>query len=1234
MIQSDYSTIASASPSISAKPMPQLNLRFAPSLEELFEDVVQHRPLSDDPFQRSVMITGGPGMWEWFNRKWAEHFGVAADFEHASLESCLWNSLKPVDGITVKGVWQAVEFLRPEVLQCAILKQLTKTNLEKIRATPLLTFLHHGEVLHPTRKVDIASRLAQLFLDYERQRPEIFNRSKIDSPLESLLKGDSPPWLSETETWQRQLWDAVFCEGGLMPPNDAGIRPLSLPQLFILRKNERNWTPADSERPLCLFGITKPSIFHRWLILQLSMFRDVQAWLTNPCSEFWEDVTLGKIRHWKANDAQVAIPHYADEELQIEYFDPEPGLSDHRLLQLWGESSCENVRLWCQATDYDFLQLEPRPFPFDASEEITVQQLAAIQMGLHLRQPKCFSPADGQPISLKADNSILWVEAPTHLREMEGLRDLIFHMCDPSHPLYLEGFHPDQACILIADPAAYRPAVELVFSDSVQRRQPLPLRCSIQLRNGNECALGQALLSMIQLVQGEFSRSDVFSLLRNPLVLEAMEFERSDLEAIENLMVELNVYRAMNDLDRQAKGDVRPYVIHTWQHAFDRICSAWMANGPIQGYSPLTSEQVTISHSTPFLSPAAMAEFMQGIKQLFELTQVLRTERNVHLIIRHWQQFMESWIPENFQDRSDTAVASSMKDWLLLLQSSYTVADEEDPEVFLTWLTQWISSELGPDRNARAGKLVIAPLRDSEVIPHRVILVAGLDSQFPGTKSHSAIDLLAGARRVGDANPVAAKKEAMLSVLHAARDRLVLSRRARDIEAERDLAASSMWIELQYFMRDHVLQAETEPTRWCVPLLARESYFAHGEKEKSLLESSTLTLPSLELHEAQLADLSFKDHPQNGEVASSPSPTTALESVSSKVQKIDIKEICEFLESPLDHHLRRRMGLFQQESRDEVLSHHEPLVLGRLQHWGIFQEMTNCLIKHHEFKEDALNQKLQDLITEASHRGELPEPPLEAEFSKELIDLSQSMVEVYTTHIQSLDSSYQRVLPHERTEAWSTGKPLLVELHQKEKIYEVHHHSPPLLYLSPSNASPPLLVSINDSKPSSHGRYLLNLWVSAIWTRAIRGFKGDIRLVHFGVDGGKLGVKELLLPSSNPGTDEALFKSWLKDITTLDRQRLKYQHLPFSAIKGFYEKKGQTMEWDHKDLESVLDDGSSYRPKTEAARLVNSIVPVNAHHIVEERLGSFFQLTPPPSLEEKLDSSAQKKSKAKTKEKR
>ena len=87
-----------------------------------------------------------------------------------------------------------------------------------------------------------------------------------------------------------------------------------------------------------------------------------------------------------------------------------------------------------------------------------------------------------------------------------------------------------------------------------------------------------------------------------------------------------------------------------------------------------------------------------------------------------------------------------------------------------------LSGDLPGSARAFAGSLTFAPLKSGHVLPHGLVVLAGFDADaFPGDGLRTRLDLLAGAKLVGDADPVSDNRALFLQAVVSAGSRLVVT---------------------------------------------------------------------------------------------------------------------------------------------------------------------------------------------------------------------------------------------------------------------------------------------------------------------------------------------------------------------------------------------------------------------------------------------------------------------------
>ena len=157
---------------------------------------------------------------------------------------------------------------------------------------------------------------------------------------------------------------------------------MTIPYLYIAchdkNGNVQFHTEHTGNTPLFIFGLGGMGQFYRVILQKYAETHDVYAYIQNPCMEFWEDTStvhrqnatihrnwISRSGQWSDKSGNIDsvrakmsvgisdagesndvddIPEYTSAEAE----------SENTLLCNWGRSGRDNIKLWCQAANYDF----------------------------------------------------------------------------------------------------------------------------------------------------------------------------------------------------------------------------------------------------------------------------------------------------------------------------------------------------------------------------------------------------------------------------------------------------------------------------------------------------------------------------------------------------------------------------------------------------------------------------------------------------------------------------------------------------------------------------------------------------------------------------------------------------------------------------------------------------------------------------------------------------------------
>jgi len=254
------------------------------------------------------------------------------------------------------------------------------------------------------------------------------------------------------------------------------------------------------------------------------------------------------------------------------------------------------------------------------------------------------------------------------------------------------------------------------------------------------------------------------------------------------------------------------------------------------------------------------------------------------------------------------------------------------------------------------------------VLPHRIIFVLGLDAQaYPGSTQKTPSDLLTHKRIVGDSDAVRDNRFAFLELVHAARERLVLSFRARNLQKEEELQPSSVLLELEAYLKSQQVSVRRE-----IPWILRENLASLQDQNRPQGTWNEDELRLAALRTLPRARLRYDNRCSNA--------TYLL-----NTNRINFLHLQTFLSNPLEYHISKTLGLELEDELETLQATDEPLTtdartLSMLQGnvWSGLLQAVFPLHAEEELKsasllEDLVRKQVQQLHNAHLLQGSSPE---------------------------------------------------------------------------------------------------------------------------------------------------------------------------------------------------------------------------------------------------------------------
>lgn len=1189
--------------------MSSTSLIFSHSLEELVAQfATAYKESIKDPFHPPEIVFASPISKQWLTQELTESMKVVAGIQGKYIESYLW------DGLAKDYLYEGqypVKMLKVEVLQHHLLTLLEESTLLEIEADFLLEYLKEEGQINEVKRIQLAMKLASLFLEYELNRPPVIGK-EVPGLADTWIAGDSylrtfesrslDEEIFQEEQWQMRLYQRLFSESsssgveGVLP-RKGEIQYLTLPQLWKLRlSNEVGQLLGEAEcievlqslfgtKDVFLFAISSPAHFHRNLLATLSQFKPIHAYLLNPCGAFWEDLE----RYQPSSQTLTAMvkeyltlapESFGAESLEaIESLKMKSSEGENKLLQLWAHAGRENITLWSQFADYDFDYLSPSIGAKDPSHELNL--LESLQESIIEREALSIESE-----SLSADHSLVILKAPSKVREMETLRDLIFEMMNSSPAYGLEDLKPHEIGIYIPDLESYLGAIEQVFgASSVGRLGHLPY--SILSVNAAHSWYSRAVTSMIALIEGEFNRSNLSQFFRNPFVQEALGVSREVIDQWEIWIDELNIYRGYQADDLVQYGDAVATPLKTWKLAIDRMIAAWMSDTRVDELEPWIDQS--------YADEEVKVKFCDSIQRLHQSLERFAHCKQSSDYQATMIEFLNQWVAIPLEYLSEKTVRTQLMSRL----SQYSEqSDSQRIEEFCAWLKANLEGDIPGRNDAKAGHIVFGSLSHAQILPYRVIMIAGLNGgAFPGQMNSSAIDLLSSVRILGDHHSVNNHKLAFLELILQAKERLFLSYQSYNIQKEEELQPSSVLLELQSYFSERSVPLKI----FDIPLLSRDlSLFQQWIPEEDQSRYHEYFLASsgrVNWKSWSPRDLAYWEN-------SAPplSEATFYKAHPPLIRKTYLRS---FLNSPLDFHLQKHLGLYDQDHVDISTSFESPYSMDSLESSIIIKQVIDEFTQVYWSKldegmifetplEDFVTTQVESALRSQIQSGALPEGHFESRQVQEIQSHLLAVCHCLSEHLtlenyQKSGVEWQPVVPV-GDNSLQFEQPLMFRLEGK-----LH------------------LIKINTSKTTEYGRYPLDLWLDALYLNLFH--EEEVTLVHLGI-ADRASSQASWLETTYSITRESSEQYLMRLLNEIIDEQSDYrEHLPFGTLTRLlggkvtqFTPENLTSDQFREILEKDNPRDSGYYPETEMIHMIETHVPEDLYEKFHQRFGAFFQL--------------------------
>ena len=945
-----------------------LYLHFSSSFENLAHKLADTIRTSSerDPFATQTVIVPNQSVKLWLQLQIAKKNGVTANIDFHYFEVGLWNLIQQLDHFMNPDKRTGTRLLDEKQLTLLIMHCLQdSTQSRDDNSTIFQSYIVDEHGINNRKIWQLATRLAKLLGHYEYHRSQWLwdwqknNRiSESDSSRQSLI---------ELEHAERKLYYDIFGADGIRAQikNATEIDHLLIAEyaarIFSYKKLIR--TPREHV-PVQVFGMTRLTPRDVNCLFQISHCFNLHMYQYSVCCEFWEDIpTRSQQRKLRALEFErirkLRLP-MSDNELRPNI---KTDFLENPLLQAWGHAGRETLVLFSEFEErfQNQVNCEGEWLAEESADKGNNSVLHELQHNIRHRLLK--------NTRVKPDKSLQIIACPSIYREVEMVYHTIIHNMETNPELKLTDI-----AVMVTNLKEYKPAIDYVFSGSGQ--------VPYNLNDGNaavESIYGQAMISMLTLALGDFTRKELFNLIFNPCFLAGINATRLDAVQWLEWTDSLGIFR---NFETEYQTDTQPF---SWTHGLTRLRFGRIMTDEIEfndktfpdfkGIVPYSDMESSNQDS--------VGKFSFIIESLFKHLIPLKS---ANLNLSQWRQNIQK-LDGKFIDipveRSNELVIR--KKLLEFFQDSiiFDQLNLETNTLSLQLLIEIIKSGLVtiPSRKGTilSHGISIFALRPMRPIPFRLVYILGMkEGEFPGARDESMLDLRRFFHpRPGDVDLTDANRYTFLETLMSAQEKLYISYVSRDLKKEEDFYPCSVLKQLIHYLDNHVLTSEQPVID--LPLKGNSGHYldtsnpdndysdvyeTYSRTEKLQALSGILNrIESSDGNDCKSAEnISFDDFRNRVvEQLNRTLPSFEFHPVHQeelpKRQSISLRDLAKFLENPIEAGLHFHLTLFNDRHETKELEENEPFFSSYPRDWVFEIDVLETFIRQYSGNEIDIENK-------------------------------------------------------------------------------------------------------------------------------------------------------------------------------------------------------------------------------------------------------------------------------------
>ena len=505
------------------------------------------------------------------------------------------------------------------------------------------------------------------------------------------------------------------------------------------------------------------------------------------------------------------------------------------------------------------------------------------------------------PENTESDDSLEISACCGKMREIEVLKDSLLQLFNDDETLT-----PGDIAVFCPDIKSYAPYINAVFGSTPQNDKTfIPFTVS-DGKQASENGISAAFLKIIGLNSGNFTKSDVLSIFKEPFICEKFGIRRENFDEIEKIIDESGIKRGISGQN-------------SWDFGLKRIL--------MSSFLPFSEDGKSFEDILPLENFSGdkineIEGFLTFIKGLFRFSEEIKTEKTAE----EFKYSIENMIDFFFVREQGNEEIRQIRN---IVANFAENAGKYSEKISFDAVRSYLEDEIGNTASGRVlfgAKVNFSPIKRMCGIPFKVVCLIGMDTEsFPGKDSEYAFDLTHALPAIGDEPGTVSRREndfhLFLESIAAAGRKLILSYDAGDLREDskkhRKTAIPVQILEKYILLKTaagteegNEVSSERIETKQPVFSFSPEYFFNEKSSFRTFSKRDFAAAKNFVSRETSVRK------PYSAEVSEQKND-------SGKHIEISLEELIKFFKDPQEHYFKKNLGLIlpktEKDKKDEEI---------------------------------------------------------------------------------------------------------------------------------------------------------------------------------------------------------------------------------------------------------------------------------------------------------------------------